>query len=53
MRAAGAGNELADAVRRGPAVGILRGEPLVHVIVAVQHDVDAELLQRPQRLALP
>src|SRR4051794_24612545 len=46
--AAGADHELADAVHRiRGAVGILRREALVYVVVPVDHDVDFEVIERP------
>src|SRR6478752_146708 len=44
--AARADDELADAFRSGLAVGILRREPLVVVVVPVDDDVDAAVVER-------
>src|SRR4051812_4112639 len=46
VRAAGTGDELADAVDRRLAVGVLDPEALVEMIVSVENDVHAELDQR-------
>src|SRR3990170_1442040 len=57
--AAGADDEVPDAVRVGPLVGILRGDPLVAVVVPVQHDIRTRLVERlperfrPRAVAMP
>src|SRR5690606_3453026 len=51
VRAAGADHELADAVGVGVAVGVLRREALVVVVVAGEREVDARLVSHPPELA--
>ena len=50
-RSACADDELTDAADGiEPAVGVLRGEALVVVIVSGDHDIDAKLVERPPHL---